>query len=306
MYKIFGLGRFGKKPMRRLRAIVLPGFQGIPIYSILVFIYRELLREDLFLRANAIAYSFFLSLFPALLFFLTLLPYLPIEYNVFVLLKDALRGLLPAETERWIFDFIDSLNKPREGLLSFSALLALYFGSNGMLMLIKGFEKHYPKSYVERNFIQKRIIAILLTLWLMVLVILSVGVTVVGREWLPLIFDRLELDRFTQFALQVLRILVVFFLYYFGIAVIYRFGPSFRHRMPFFSTGAMISSVLSLSTTALFTWFVQHYARYNQLYGAISAIIIFMVWLQLQAMVLLIGYELNASVRILKDKARLD
>ncbi len=297
--------RLSRSLLRRARNLVLPGFQGIPIHAIIVFIYRELMREDIFLRANAIAYSFFLSLFPALLFFLTLLPYLPIEYNVFVLLKDALRGLLPEETERWIFNFIDSLNKPREGLLSFSALLALYFGSNGMLMLIKGFEKHYPRSYVQRNFIQKRMIAILLTLWLMILVILSVAITVVGREWLPLIFDRLELDRFTQIALQVLRILIVFFLYYFGIAVIYRFGPSFRHRVPFFSTGAMVSSVLSLCTTVLFTWFVQHYARYNQLYGAISAIIIFMVWLQLQAMVLLIGYELNASVRIIKDKAHL-
>ncbi len=299
------INRLNRSLLQWVRNLVLPGFQGIPIYAIIVFIYRELMREDIFLRANAIAYSFFLSLFPALLFFLTLLPYLPIEYNVFVLLKDALRGLLPMETERWIFNFIDSLNKPREGLLSFSALLALYFGSNGMLMLIKGFEKRYPESYVQRNFIQKRMIAILLTLWLMILVILSVTITVVGREWLPVIFDKIELDRFTQIALHVLRILVVFFLYYFGIAVIYRFGPSFRHRVPFFSTGAMVASILSLLATVLFTWFVQHYARYNQLYGAISAIIIFMVWLQLQAMVLLIGYELNASVRIIKDKAHL-
>ncbi len=299
------INRLNRYLLQWVRNLVLPGFQGIPIYAIIVFIYRELMREDIFLRANAIAYSFFLSLFPALLFFLTLLPYLPIEYNVFVLLKDALRGLLPMETERWIFNFIDSLNKPREGLLSFSALLALYFGSNGMLMLIKGFEKRYPESYVQRNFIQKRMIAILLTLWLMILVILSVTITVVGREWLPVIFDKIELDRFTQIALHVLRILVVFFLYYFGIAVIYRFGPSFRHRVPFFSTGAMVASILSLLATVLFTWFVQHYARYNQLYGAISAIIIFMVWLQLQAMVLLIGYELNASVRIIKDKAHL-
>jgi len=293
--------RWVRKLLIWARRTSLPGLGGVPLYYIVRFFYRELMTEDVALRANAIAYSFFIGIFPSLLFLLALLPYMPVEYNIFFILKDSMKGILPGTAEDWIFSLIDDLNEPRGGLLSIGALLALYFGSNGMMMLIKGFEKNYPQSYNKRNIFQKRLVAIKLTLMMMALLIVSMVLIVLGQQWLPYLFDFLQFNEFVRIALDILRYLIVLLLFYFFISFIYRYGPAFRVKSGFFTPGAYLATILSILSSVAFSWYVNNYGRYNQLYGAIGTLIVIMAWLQINASILLIGYELNASIRVNKD-----
>ncbi len=293
--------RWLKKLLIWARRTSLPGFGGVPLYDIIRFIYLEIMKEDVALRANAIAFSFFIGIFPSLLFLLALLPYLPEDYNIFFILKDSMKGILPGMAEDWIFQLIDDLNEPRGGLLSVGALLALYFGSNGMLMLIKGFEKNYPQSYNKRNLFQKRFVAIKLTLTMMLLLIVSMVLIVLGQQWLPYLFEFLHLNQFARISLDLLRYMIVLLLFYFFISFIYRYGPAFHKKSGFFTPGAFLATVLSILSSVAFSWYVNNYGRYNQLYGAIGTLIVIMAWLQINASILLIGYELNASIQVNKD-----
>ncbi len=137
--------------VKTLRAILhkttFPGFKGIPIAIILKYLWKEIWRDDIMTRANSMAYSFFLSIFPALLVFLALLPYLPIG-NMVTAMRRAYVEILPAE----ISDYIDAIiiemtQTSREGLLSVSIILSLIFASNGVLSMIRGFHKSYEMTY---------------------------------------------------------------------------------------------------------------------------------------------------------------
>src|SRR5687768_13214499 len=111
----------------------LPGFKGIPIAIILKYLWKEIWRDDIVTRANSIAFSFFLSIFPGILVFLSLLPYLPIG-NMVTAFRRTYVEILP----KHIADYFDSIiiemtQTSREGLLSISIILALIFASNGVL-----------------------------------------------------------------------------------------------------------------------------------------------------------------------------
>ena len=135
----------------------LPGSKSVPLFDIVVFIYNETKRFDLFTRANAISYSFFLALFPALMALFTLLPfikhyfigYLPGGEQFDLVLEKSVRQILPGIAGDRVFEFINSvINEPRYDLLSFGFILALYFVSNGMLALMNGFDKSsYDKTF---------------------------------------------------------------------------------------------------------------------------------------------------------------
>jgi membrane protein len=98
-----------------------------------------------------------------------------------------------------------------------------------------------------------------------------------------------------------LRWLLAILLIYSGITVIYRYGPSMKRRIAFINPGAILATGLSLLTSVLFSFFINNFGRYNEFYGSIGALIIVMVWLQFNAYILLIGFELNASIAVNRD-----
>ena len=279
----------------------LPGLGGVPIYDVVTFVYYEITRYDITTRANSMAFSFFIALFPAFIFLLTLIPYLPVEYDVVFILKDSIKGILPTSAEDYLFRLIDDLKVPRGGLMSFGVIAALYFGSNGTLSLIVGFEKSYKISFLQRNILQKRWVAVKLTLMMMVLMLLTVALIILGEQWIPFLLDFLHLDAFTRVAINVLKYTILLSLFYTVITVIYRYGPAFINKTGFFTPGAFLATVLSILTSVGFSYYINNYGRYNQLYGAIGTLIVVLLWLQINAFILIMGYELNASIRVNKD-----
>lgn len=287
-----------------------PGFFGVPIYDVVIFMRNELKSNTLSSRANAIAFSFFLSLFPSLIVLLTLVPYLMqlfIQYlpggeHFFEVLYREIKFIMPGDAGDMVFETIqDFATQPRVGLLSVGFILVIFFSSNGMMAMMAGFDKSYMKTFKQRHSLRKRIIAIGLTFILGLLLVASVVLIILGNfiiGWLSLY---IHLDWFGAVALSLVRYLVIFALFYSGISFLYRFGAAVRKRFSYFSPGTTLATLLCLLSSQIFSYYVENFGSYDRLYGSIGAIIIVMLWIQLNTLILLAGFELNASIAVNRD-----
>jgi membrane protein len=291
----------------------LPGFYGVPIYNVIVFVINEMRRLDLEMRANSIAFSFFMSLFPSLLTLFTLLPflqqyllqYLPEGENFNLILQTEIQKLMPGEAGNTLYEFIsDITTNPRVGLLSFGFILAIYFSSNGMLAMMQSFEKSYKTTFRQRGMIKKRLVAIFLTGLLGALLIASIVLIILGSFLINLLSEYIAMAGLSTRAIDLLRWVAIILLFYVGIAVIYRYGAATHKRIALLSPGATLATTLSILSSVAFSFYIDELGRfdtYAQFYGSIATIIIVMLWMQLNSLILLIGFELNASIAINRD-----
>lgn len=291
----------------------LPGFFGVAIADILIFVFNEIRRFDLSTRANSIAFSFFLSLFPSLILLLTLLPFFQEVFELFVPLGGDFEGFLyaqikevmPGKSGDQLFQLAKNLTSKRNiGLLSFGVVLAIYFSSNGMMALMKSFEKSHVKIFKRRGTVRKRMLSIILTAVLGFMLIVSVVFIILGNTIVSWIDNWIPLDGFATFGFGFIRWLTTISLYYFGISFIYRYGAPAIKRFDWFSPGTTLATTLSLLSSLIFSFYIDNFGRYesyDRFYGSITAFIILMLWMQLNAMVILIGYELNASIAVNRD-----
>jgi len=189
----------------------------------------------------------------------------------------------------------------REGLLSFSIILALVFASSGVLSMIRGFHKSYEMTYKKINFFERQWRALKLTLILGLLLFGSTLAILIGKPMLIFILGKLHLSKAVVGAYPYIRWIVTFILYYACIAIIYRVGPAFKNKLKWFTPGATLATVLSVISSIGFAVYVDNFERYNQIYGSIGALILILLWLQINSFIILIGYELNASIAINRD-----
>lgn len=291
----------------------LPGFCNVPVYDVVLFVFNETKRLDLTMRANSIAFSFFMSLFPALLTLFTFLPflhayilhYLPEGYDFNGILQQEIQKIMPGSAGNALFDFIkDITTNPRVGLLSFGFILALFFSSNGMMAMMQSFEKSYKSTFKRRGAIRKRLIAIFLTALLGSLLIASVVLIILGSFIINWLSEYIALAGLSTAAIDTWRWIAILLLFYFGISIIYRYGASTHKRFHFFSPGTTLAAALSILSSVAFSFYIDELGRYDsysRFYGSIATIIIVMLWIQLNSLILLIGFELNASIAINRD-----
>ncbi len=293
----------------------LPGLQRIPLYSLIVFINKETRDDAITTRANSMAFSLFMAIFPSIIVLFTLLPYTPLyEMKVSVngheeqfedLLHDNIEEVMPGEAGEMLFSTIkDIATKPKSGLLSFGFFLALWFASNGMLSMIHGLEKDYKATFKRRTDFQKRLIALQLTFLVGVVLIASVIFVILGNTILYFVFQFVKVDVLTRMAFFTLRWVVVVLLFYTLFSTIYRYGSSTRRKIPFFNSGAMLATFLSILSSWGFSFYVDNFGNYNTLYGSIGTLVVLMIWIQLNCMILLIGFELNAGIAVLRDRGQ--
>ena len=304
------------------------GFFDIPIYNVISFVIAEIKKDKLITRANSIAFSFFLSLFPGLLALFTLIPLVLPLFEQFILpfIADEvivhtegavnIQATLLNQINTVLGDIevipqnaIDTFNifaedillQPRFGLLSAGFILALFFASNGMMQLMRGFEKSWHKSaFMQRSALYKRLISFRLLFTLSGVVILSILSIIIGNLLFPYLFKKMHISAVTFYFISLLRWILTLVLFYTGIALTYRIGIPTRQKVNFFSVGATVATFLSIASSLIFALYIDSFNRYNELYGSIGTIIVIMLWIQINAFILLIGFELNASIQVNK------
>lgn len=281
----------------------LPGFHDVSIYTTLTFIRNELNKNDLNTRASAMSYSFFLALFPSLIFLFTLTAYFPKSWDFYSAMENSIVSVMPDRAQDYIWKDIVSTIRPKakSGLLSIGFILALVFASNGMLTMMKGFDKTYKSSFRKRSWTQKQLIAILLTFLLGILLIFSVLILILGGQIFKWIFGILHLSKLTVIAVKFFQYLIIILLFYSVIELMYRLAPALKKPFSFFSPGTIFATIGSIITSVLFGYFVDHFSTYHKVYGAISALIITLIWIRLNVLILILGFELNAGIIINRD-----
>ena len=280
----------------------LPGFGRIPIYNLILFINRETQDDAIVTRANSMAFSYFLAIFPSIIVLFTLLAYTPLYETFDVVLNDAINRIMPGKAGEMLFKTVEDVaTRQRSGLLSFGFLLAIWFASNGMLSMMDGFEKDHHVTFRKRSAMEKRLIAIQLTFLIGLVLVGAVIFVILGNTILSFVFDYVKVDLLTKIAVFFFRWIVVVLLFYAGFSTIYRYGAATRRRIPFFNPGSMLATFLSILISWGFSFYVDNFGSYNKLYGSIGTLIVLMVWMQLNCMILLIGFEVNAGIAVLRD-----
>ncbi len=284
------------------RHIILPGFQGLPLYDVMIFFIRQVKKGGLNERASSIAFNFLMAIPAAVIFLCTLLPYMPVSKEItpqlLLLANDLIRDRTSyLAVEKFLNDF---LNTPRSGLLSLGFFLAVLYSSNAMLGIMRTFNKSLIKSS-KRNYFQSRWMAIKLTTLVIVLIIVSLILSIVQGE----VFNRLLLwmkiqNPSVKDLINSLRYVVIVALIYYAIAFIYKYAPAVNERWQLSSPGTILATFLTIITTFIFSFWVSRFANYNKVYGSIGTILIIMLLTYINALILLIGYELNVSIHNLK------
>lgn len=275
-----------------------PGFMGVPILDVSRLIYNELQEDDITVRANSMAFSFLLALFPLLILIFSLIPFLP-NQNIqfyFEQIKALMEQFLPEQSSSYLLQMLrDLLFNQRTGLLSFSVLLALYFASNGIMYMMIGFEKNYEDTFRSRNFISRRIQAVGLTFLLGILFTGSFVLIFFSNNLVTELVDWLDIAEYGML-INTVKWSTIIVLIYATIALLYRFGTNSKKKFKIFSPGTTLATVLSITTSLAFSYYVNNFSDYNKIYGSLGALIILMLWLQINAFILLVGFELNASI----------
>jgi membrane protein len=284
------------------KKVILPGFQGVPLYDVAKFFLNQVRKVGLNDRARSISFSFLIAIPAATIFLCTLIPYLPVHKKIVSELLAMTNDLTPnRNTYLVVKNFLnDFLEKPRSGLLSFGFFLALFYASNAMIGLMRTFNKslHYDR---RKSIFQTRWMAIKLTVLILFLIIGAVAIMVTQDELLRAIYH--INNRSGKQLFKTLRWVVIVPLFYFSIAFMYKYGPSVHKRWRLSSPGTLLATVLLILTSLLFSYWVNNFATYNKVYGSIGTILILMLLTYFNSLVLLVGYELNVSIYYLREVA---
>lgn len=276
----------------------LPGFNKVPIFHVAKYFSDAVWKGTLGTRSASLAFNFFLAIFPGILFLFSLIPFIPI-HGFFDTLLLNLEGVLPESIKEPVLQTLhDLIDNEREGFLIFNIVLTLYFASNGLDKLMTQFN-NTNLFQEKRVWWKKRLIAIVLVLLLAVLTVTAVTLISFTKEIMGLLI-KMELinESVNWFFVNAGRWIIVVLLFYIAISSLYYFGPAKRKNWKFFSAGSSTATILIILSSLGFSYYITHFSQYNAIYGSIGTVIIVMLYFQLNSFILLLGFELNASIRM--------
>jgi membrane protein len=286
--------------IRKSKKILLPGFHRIPLFDVVRFFFLQAQKSSFSERAAAIAYNFIMTIPPTVIFLFTLIPYLPIPRDFIQQMFALIRDVVPGEknNEGLIKFLSDILSNQRTALLSTGFLLAMLFSSNAVMGIMRSFDKNYI-GFKKRKTFHERWVAIRLTFILFFLFfscVLALIMQGAVLRWLGVKSAVLIA------VIHNLRWIVILLLFFFSISFIYRYAPAVHKRWKLVNPGSILATFLMILFTAGFSYWVNNFSNYNELYGSIGTVLILMLLIYFNSLVLLIGFELNVSINSLKHE----
>lgn len=288
---------------QKTKQVPLPFMEGMSLYDVVSFFIRGIIDGKITTRASSLAFSFFLAIFPAILFLFTLIPYIAIDgfqMELFELMQD----IMPPQTYEEAKSTIDDiLTHKQGGLLSIGFIATLLFATNGVYSIITNFSQSVHEIDF-RSFWQQYIVAVGLTVILSILLILTIVVLIftesVGNYFV-------ELDLLSDYVADLIqggRVITLIILVQTSISLLIYFGPTKKSDWHFFSPGSLLATTMIVIISFLFGYYIDNFSQYNKLYGSISTLIIIMLWIYVNSLVLIIGFELDASIAGVKKKIK--
>jgi membrane protein len=301
MQIINGTGRSKAKEI--LRNLVLPGFDGLPISDVVKFVIRGFRRGVLVTRASSIAFNLLMALLPATIFLSTLIPFIPIPNFQEELIK-LFENILPANVYNLMENTIVEIITEKSGSLLIVMFFAtIIFSTNGIHAVIHSFVVT-SHSFESRSWVNQRKVSVLLLL---------IGILLFAVAGILIIFGKIAVSRLVELdileksfvisMLVFLKWIVIILLVFLAISFLYYLAPAKRHDFRFITPGSTLATILFIVTSLGFSAYVNNFGQYNRLYGWIGTLMVILLWLYLNSIALLIGFELNVSI---KDAREID
>lgn len=278
------------------KKIILPGFEGLNLYEVLVFFWQGIQKGAVVTRASAVSFTIFLAMLPTCLLLLSVIPYIPIDnFQSELLLR--FEAVMPAP----VFDLIgeafeDLVNRKHSTILSIGFLLTVYYASNSINAILTSFNSSYHLT-IRRHPIKQRLIALMLIVILSVLIISGVSLMIFSDTFFEWLFQNHYVEgTFLHIVLLVAKWTAIVLLFMFSISLLYNFGNTERTGWKIVSAGATLATALSILVSSGFAYYVINFGNYNKLYGSLGTLIVLLLWIYFNSLILIIGFELNASI----------
>tara|TARA_R110002051_G_scaffold10001_1_gene37908 strand:+ start:31072 stop:32007 length:936 start_codon:yes stop_codon:yes gene_type:complete len=282
------------------KKIILPGFEGMTAYDLLRTYLTGIIEGALSSRAGSIAYSFFMAIFPALIFLLNLIPYIPID-GFDLKFMSFIYELIPGQSLPFFQPIISDISQTeRGGLLSIAGVLALFLMANGVNAIFSGFEGSF-NVHLNRGFIRQYVVALGVSIILASLLVITISILIYFEYVLKVLRDQDFMSDSTDITLlSIGSYIFLIIMIYAVVATLYYFGTKEGRSHRFLSPGALMTTLLFMLTTYLFGVYIDNFSNYNELYGSIGALLIMMLYIWINSNLILLGFELNAVLRKLR------
>jgi membrane protein len=282
--------------VEKIKKLVLPGFDGVPISHVITFVIKGFRKGVLVTRASSIAFNLLMALLPASIFLFTLIPFIPIPNFQEELLK-LFENFLPSNAFNFLeTSIIDIVTHKSGGLLLLMLIATIIFSTNGIHAVIHAFVVS-AHSFKTRTWFNQRKISI---------VLLTIVVMMISIAGFLVIFGKLAVNRLVElhiikrylviYVLIFLKWIMIILLLFLAISSLYYLAPAKRTDFKFFSPGSTLATILFILTSLGFSAYVNNYGPYNKLYGSIGTLMVILLWLYLNSIAILIGFELNVSI----------
>lgn len=257
---------------------------------------KELLRRfkehDVQDYGATLAFFWFLSIFPGLIFILALLSFFDISQASF---QEQLNNLAPgAAATEFLSGIFDAIGEPRGGLLSIGAILAIWSASKGVERLVN-MAIHAYREDNERNFFVSKGIALGLTLLLGIGVLLLIVSNVFGSQIIDFVARYIPISGADVILINVFRYVLTTVILILTLSIFYKIAPQqhvfWKSTIPGAIFGVIAWQIVSFG----FSLYVSNFGNYDSTYGSLGGIIVTLLWLQLTGMIILIGSEINAT-----------
>jgi membrane protein len=285
-----------------LNKLVLPGFDGIPISQVFSFVLKGFRKGFLVTRASSIAFNLLMAFLPASIFLFTLIPFIPVHNFQKELIK-LFENILPSNAFNYLeATIIDIVTRKSRVLLIFMFLATVLFSTNGIHAIIHAFVVS-AHSFKTRSWIHQRKISV-------VLLMIVIFMTFTGG--ILLIYEKVAVNRLVEYhiikralvidILIFLKWIIIILLVFLTISFLYYYAPAKRTGFRFISAGSTLATFLFILTSLGFSAYVNKFGQYNKLYGSIGTLMVILIWLYLNSIAILIGFELNVSIKAAQDK----
>lgn len=278
-----------------------PEFEGLTLGWILKDVFKNLEKIRLFERAAAISFNLMLAIPPSLIFLASLVPFFPID-NIESGIIHAIQNYIPAEeiSGKIIHVVKDFLNTKRRDLLSFGLLFSIIYSSNGLMGIMRAFDRDSDMRKFRTAF-NRRLKAIWLTVVLMILFLVVIALLILQSNVLNYLIEQFTMSVTLIKMVTNLTLGIIIFLM---VCIIYRFCPSLYTRVRFFNLGAFISTLLIWGISSIFIYLSSNFIQYDQVYGSLGTILMSLVWINIIAILILLGFEINMTILLKGDKAK--
>ena len=287
--------------IKLIQKIKVLGLRGMSLYDLLELYVIGIVKGALTSRAGGIAFSFLMAIFPFLIFILTLIRYVPIDGfqgDFLYLMELWLPPTTSSAANEQVISYITNHNYG--GLLSVYFIASILLMTNGVNAIFGGFEYSYHVK-VTRNVIKQYFIALAVSIMLAIYLLMTVAVAFyfeVGIEHLKASGYVSNEVFWIVLSQKIFFALMVFI----SVATLFYFGTKEGKQHSFFSAGSILTTMLILLLIYLFGIYVVKFSKYNELYGSIGTLLIFMLFIWLNSIILLLGFELNASLHQIKKR----